>query len=243
VLGVLPGADPDPAVAGQVVVVGAHLDHLGRTPWSGAVFRGADDNASGTAVMLELARAFAGSATRPRRTLLFAAWNAEERGLLGSCHYTDVDPRFPLAATVAALSVDMVGQGSGTGLELYGTDVDPVPRLSAVTAGAASLAGLAYQVSAPGSLEASDHVCFAYQGVPSALAYAPGPHEGYHTPADLPERVTARNLDAAGKLLFGLVRAYAMGDEGRFAAAAPAPMARAPGPAPAAARASIRAAE
>jgi len=232
VLGVIPGSDPDPAVAGQVVLVGAHLDHLGRTPWSGVLFAGADDNASGTALMLELARLFASGAERPRRTLLFAGWNGEELGLLGSCHYAEVDPRFPLASTVAAFSVDMVGQGSESGLELYGTDADPNPSVGAVMERAAASAGLPYGVRRLGSLPRSDHTCFSYLGVPAALAITPPPHLGYHTPDDLPPRITARNLEVAGKLLHVTIRAYAMNREAALAAEAAfpraGPFARAP---------------
>ena len=104
VLGRLAGSDP--ALRREAVLLGAHMDHLGRP--NGVLHPGADDNASGVSALLELARSLAASPTRPRRTLLVAFWTGEEEGKFGSGHYTR-HPRWPLTATKAYLNLDMIG--------------------------------------------------------------------------------------------------------------------------------------
>jgi hypothetical protein len=128
VIGVLEGDGP---LAAETIVIGAHYDHLGfgeygsRRPGERAVHYGADDNASGTAAIIELARRYASRPNRPARRLVFIAFDAEERGLIGSRHYLD-HPSFPLEDTVAMVNCDMVGRlrdaeltvmGSGTAVE------------------------------------------------------------------------------------------------------------------------------
>ncbi|MCA1615426.1 MAG: M20/M25/M40 family metallo-hydrolase [Acidobacteria bacterium] len=114
VVGVLEGSDEK--LRQEAVVIGAHYDHLGRGgPGSlaareGEVHHGADDNASGTAALVELARLFAAAKERPRRTLVFVAFGGEEEGLLGSNFYVNKNPAAPLAQTVAMLNMDMVGR-------------------------------------------------------------------------------------------------------------------------------------
>lgn len=103
-LGRLTGSDP--TLRGQAILIGAHLDHLGKP--GGVLHPGADDNASGVAAVLELARVLAMSPVRPKRTILFAFWTGEEEGKFGSGHYTR-HPRWPLAATQAYLNLDMIG--------------------------------------------------------------------------------------------------------------------------------------
>jgi len=104
VLGRLEGSDP--TLRQEAILIGAHMDHLGKP--NGVLHPGADDNASGVAALLEIARAFAGSPVRPRRTILFAFWTGEEEGKFGSGHYTR-HPRWPLATTRAYLNLDMIG--------------------------------------------------------------------------------------------------------------------------------------
>jgi Zn-dependent M28 family amino/carboxypeptidase len=123
VLAVLPGADPE--LAQQVIVVGAHYDHVGDDPpdEQGAFLRypGANDDASGVAVLLEMARLWQAAGYRPRRTVLLAAWGAQELGELGSRHYA-AHPVWPLEQTVAMLQLDAVGGGDGYYLEAQGGD-------------------------------------------------------------------------------------------------------------------------
>ena len=104
VIGVLRGADP--AHAGEAVVLGAHLDHLGRV--RDVIHPGADDNASGVAGLLEIAKAFASSPVKPARSVVFAFWTGEEEGHFGSDHYVR-HPLWPLERTAAYLNLDMIG--------------------------------------------------------------------------------------------------------------------------------------
>ncbi|HMM35186.1 MAG TPA: M20/M25/M40 family metallo-hydrolase, partial [Thermoanaerobaculia bacterium] len=103
VVGILPGSDP--ARADEAVVLGAHADHLGRV--DGVIHPGADDNASGVAALLEIARAFASSPVRPKRTLLFVLWTGEEEDKIGSGHWVR-SPLWPLAKTAVYVNLDMV---------------------------------------------------------------------------------------------------------------------------------------
>ena len=107
VLGLLPGSDPQ--YKDEIVVISAHYDHVGRNP-DGTVYNGANDNASGVAVMLEIARLWQAQGFKPARSVLFAAWDGEERGWLGSTYYVE-NPVYPLDHTVALLNLDMVGVG------------------------------------------------------------------------------------------------------------------------------------
>ena len=104
VIGKLEGTDL--ALRREAILLGAHMDHLGMP--NGVLHPGADDNASGVAALLEIARSLAASPRRPRRTLLFAFWTGEEEGKFGSGHYTR-QPRWPLATTRAYLNLDMIG--------------------------------------------------------------------------------------------------------------------------------------
>ena len=106
VVGVLEGSDPD--LRGQVVVVGAHLDHVGEQ--AGLLFPGANDNASGAAAVLSMADAFARGGVRPRRTVVFALFSSEESGLFGAKRYVE-RPAVPLERTVAMLNLDCIGVG------------------------------------------------------------------------------------------------------------------------------------
>ncbi len=114
VVGVLDGSDAK--LKSEAIVIGAHYDHLGRggqgslAAREGEVHHGADDNASGTAALMELARQFAAAKGRPRRTLVFVAFGGEEEGLLGSNFYVNKNPAHALPQTVAMLNMDMVGR-------------------------------------------------------------------------------------------------------------------------------------
>ena len=126
VIGVLPGRDP--ALRNEIVIVGAHYDHLGRGgPGSGAldpdvkdeVHNGADDNASGTAALIHIASRLALSP--PARTVVFIAFSGEELGLLGSAYYVK-HPLYPLPATLAMVNMDMVGRLKNRRLVIYGVE-------------------------------------------------------------------------------------------------------------------------
>jgi len=123
VIGVLEGSDPK--LKNETIVVGAHYDHLGRggegslAPKEGEIHHGADDNASGTAGVLELARMFTMPEFKPKRTLVFMAFSGEEEGLLGSNFYVN-NPLLPLANTVAMINMDMIGRMKDRKLQIGG---------------------------------------------------------------------------------------------------------------------------
>ena len=113
VVGILEGSDR--LLKNEAIIVGAHYDHLGRggegslAPRSGEIHHGADDNASGTAGVLELARLFTSQRSRPKRTIVFICFSGEEEGLLGSAYYVN-HPTIPLANTIGMINMDMIGR-------------------------------------------------------------------------------------------------------------------------------------
>jgi len=183
VIGVLPGADP--ALAREAVVIGAHYDHLGRE--GASVYHGADDNASGTALVLGLARAFAGA--RPPRTLVFILFAGEELGLLGSSHHVGNPSVVPVDRMAAMLNFDMVGRLDGRRVFVGGVDTGAGFRPLVEAAGRD--AGLDLELRGSGG-GASDHSRFHAAGVP-VLFFHSGQHADYHQPSD-----TADRIDAAG---------------------------------------------
>jgi len=187
VLGVIPGTDP--SLRDEVVIVSAHYDHLGVGP-VGETYYGADDDASGTACMLEIARVMGpmGLSVRPKRTMLFAAWTAEEEGLIGSYYYVD-NPKFPLEKTVAVIQMDMVGVGT-LGLNVF--DGTAFPELYKVVEDAGKL------VSVPtypmGVSTGTDSYPFYLAGVKAIFLQTTGPHPHYHTPGDTAATISRQLL-------------------------------------------------
>jgi hypothetical protein len=216
VIGVIPGTDP--VLGGETVLIGAHFDHIG-TNTSGEIFFGADDNASGTSVMLELARAAVESGLKPARTIIFAGWNGEEEGLKGSCFYVNNNPLYPLESMKAAFSVDMVGAGNGTGLYLYGSKDWINAWIADLMAGAAHSKGLKHTVQVAAALNASDHACFARDYIPAVLALSlryPEDHLYYHTSRDTPDTINQDDLKSSVELMWAALVPLAEGNEGYF---------------------------
>jgi aminopeptidase YwaD len=187
VVGVLPGTDP--ALASETIVLGAHWDHLGAS--GGAIYYGADDNASGTAVVVSLARAFA-AAGGARRTLIFVLFGAEELGLIGSSHYVQ-HASLPLSQTIAMLNFDMVGRMHDNKLSVGG--VDSGDRLRAATADAARAAGVQAELNGT-PFSPSDHSRFYSAGTP-VLFFHTGSHPDYHRPSDTVDRL---NVDGMARV-------------------------------------------
>ena len=182
VVGILPGTEP--SRAGEAVVVGAHYDHLGYQ--DGVLHPGADDNASGTAIVVGLARAFASAGGAPR-TLVFVLFGGEELGLLGSGHYVR-QPAVPLPQTAVMLNFDMVGRVREDRLIVHGADSGS--GLGEALA-AAARGGVTLDVRG-GSFGGSDHSRFYEAGVP-VLFFTDGGHSDYHRATD-----TADRIDPAG---------------------------------------------
>ncbi len=184
VIGILPGSDP--ALAGEAIVVGAHYDHVGLggrfsvTPErTGEIHNGADDNASGTAAIIEMARAAVRQRARFPRTMIFMAFAGEERGLLGSAHYV-ANPVVPLSRTVAMLNLDMVGRSNGS-VDVSGLEAAPWME-DDLEAAAAAVGGLRIRREGPGAGR-SDDWSFITRGIP-AINFFTGFHGDYHRPGD-----------------------------------------------------------
>ncbi len=195
VIAVLPGANP--ALNGQALIVSAHYDHLGygwpdaRAGAKGQLHPGADDNASGVAVMLELARLMANA--RPERSIIFAAFAAEEAGLLGSRHYVKAAQTpgapFPLSGHIADLNLDTVGRLADGKVTIFGTA--SARELPFIFMGAGAVTGVPVQTVGQ-EINASDDKAFVEAGVPAVQLFASAASD-YHRPSD-----TADKIDTAG---------------------------------------------
>jgi Iap family predicted aminopeptidase len=211
VIGILPGRDP--ALAGEAVVIGAHYDHLGFV--KGAVHPGADDNASGAAVALGLARALAAAGGAPR-TVVIALFAGEEIGLLGSRRYVR-HPAFPLARTVAMVNFDMVGRLRDGRLTVGGVDSGVGLARALGAPDASPVAGLVTRGSPYGP---SDHSAFYGAGVP-VLFFHTGTHEDYHRPGDTADKIDADGMAAVAALGARAVTRLADGPRPVYAKVAP----------------------
>src|SRR5205823_1601835 len=193
VLGLLPGSDP--ARRDEVVIIGAHYDHLGyggegslARSSAPQIHHGADDNASGTSGVMELAAYFAHPQAgtrpaRPARSLLFACFSGEELGLLGSSFYVK-HPVVPLARTAAMINMDMVGRLRGDALTVIGAGTSPA--WEGILKAADAPLGLKLLPNASG-FGASDQSSFYARDIP-VLFFFTGVHPEYHTPADTWEK-------------------------------------------------------
>ena len=212
VVGLLPGADP--ALAAEAVVIGAHYDHLGRgSPFSlapergEAIHPGADDNASGTAALLGLAEALTRSGGG-RRSVIFAAFSAEELGLLGSAHYVD-QPAVPLDRTVAMVNLDSVGRLRDGRLHVMGVDTGDGLRALVERAGQGLPARLVLRGDGVGP---SDHTAFLNRERPVVFFFT-GPHADYHRPSDTWDKIDADGLRTVTTVAYRVVRALADREE------------------------------
>lgn len=191
VVALLPGRDR--SVSDETVILGAHYDHLGlggrssMSPSSvGEIHNGADDNASGTAGLIELAAALARDKPEPRRSYLFIAFAAEELGLNGSQHWTR-NPTRSIEKSVAMLNMDMIGRLSGNQIVMAGIGTSPVfPDL---VKSAASQVGIEVKTTQSG-YGTSDHTSFYISNIP-VLFFFSGLHSDYHRPSDDTDKVNA----------------------------------------------------
>jgi len=201
VIAVLPGQDPE--LREECVVVGAHLDHVGRQ--GDVVLPGANDNASGAAVVMAVAEAFAAARIRTRRTVVFVLFSAEEQGLYGSRHYV-AHPRCPLAHTVAMINADCVGFGDAIqvgGQETY-------PRLWAVARSRDdAVTHRMIDESWPGG--GADAKPFHEAGVPTAYFATKNSYAHLHDASDTPETLDPALLESVARLVFLTVNEVAQG--------------------------------
>ncbi|HKE00970.1 MAG TPA: M20/M25/M40 family metallo-hydrolase [Planctomycetota bacterium] len=210
VLAMLPGATPD----AEVIVLGAHYDHLGLggsdslAPGERAIHPGADDNASGTALLLELARRLAPKKGKLDRAVLFAAWGGEEMGLLGSAHWTK-NATIPFERVAANLNFDMVGRAKDRKLDVGSTASSSVwPKL---VESANREAGEKLSLRTSSRLRGvggSDHMSFLAANKP-ALFFFSGLHDDYHKPSDTADKIAAEPMADLADVVERLVPALA----------------------------------
>lgn len=211
VAAVLPGTDP--RLRGRIIVIGAHYDHLGRggegslaPDATGTIHNGADDNASGTAAMLEIARRLATGPQRPGHSTLFLAFSGEERGLLGSAHYVS-HPTVPLDSVIAMLNLDMVGRLRDDRLTVMGVGTAKEWRAIIEQANARLPRPFTLALTDDG-FGPSDHSSFYARGIP-VLHLFTNAHEDYHRPTDDWDRLNAEGLERVLSFVTEIVRSLA----------------------------------
>ena len=229
VLGMIEGSDPQ--LKDEYFVVGAHFDHLGA--WDGYVWNGADDNGSGSIGVLNIAKAIAASPVKPKRTVIFALWTGEEKGLLGSRYYAQ-NPAFPIAKTVGYLNYDMISrpydaetlartmrQYGVTGAEEIVKKVRAPWFVSVNLTEGTAFADIAREMNQYVGLDlafrfnalgagggGSDHSSFAAVKVPY-IYYMAGMPPDYHQPSDSVEKVSGELIAKISQHGFLTVYAFA----------------------------------
>lgn len=229
VLALIEGSDP--RLRSEVVVVGAHYDHDGEH--DGDIWPGADDNASGTAGLIELAEAFANGERAPARSILLAAFAGEEKGEIGSYHYTEY-PVIPLDRTIAMFSLDMIGRneehGANRGLRLeretsaqnanavnvigstFSPDLRRIMESANGPAGPSSPSSLElkfrYDDTPENLLRRSDQWPFLQKGIPSLFIHT-GEHPDYHRPGDTADKLNYTKMEKIVRLMFRAVELLA----------------------------------
>ena len=221
VVAALEGSDPQ--LKNEWVIVSAHYDHNGADGTQ--IFNGADDNGSGVVALIEIAEAYALAAKegrRPKRSILFASWNSEERGLLGAWAYTE-QPLSPLTSIAAVLNMDMIGRNEeipvGGGQRFAGLEVQTaesnsnalnlmafskVPDITTAVEKANGGIGLdlkkRYDNNSSNLLRRSDQWPFLQRGVP-AMGFITGLHPDYHTQYDRPEKINYIKMEKIARLV------------------------------------------
>ena len=211
VLGFIEGSDPE--LKNEIIVITAHYDHIGII--DGLIHNGADDNATGTAAVLEIAAAFQRAKKMGynfKRSILCFPNSAEEKGLLGSYYYVE-NPEFPLANTVACLNIDMIGRmdefhpNDSNYVYLIGSDKlsTDLHDISEKANEKYTNMDLDYTFNDPNDPNRfyyrSDHYNFAKKGIPS-IFYFSGVHEDYHKHTDTVEKVVYEKVEKTAKLIF-----------------------------------------
>jgi aminopeptidase YwaD len=242
VVALLPGTDA--ARAGEVVIVGAHYDHLGMggdgslEPGVTAIHNGADDNASGTAGLIETARRLA-MGPAPERPVLFVAFSGEEKGLLGSAWFTD-HPTVAIDRAVAMLNMDMIGRLRDNTLTIFGmatapewegllTDLNTSLAMVPASAATGTDAGLLNLALMPDGYGPSDHSEFYAEGIP-VLHFFTNTHGEYHRPADDWQTLDGEGLERVTRFVTATARRLAGPQQGAVLASLTPVAAQPPAP-------------
>jgi len=199
VIGIVRGRDP--VLRDEYIVVGGHMDHNGPVP-GGHVYVGADDNASGTAVVMELARILANREQKLRRSVVFAGFGGEEQGLLGSTHFAD-HPTIPGDRIAMMFNFDMEGQGDGGGSvggrnyfsEIFHDVLNALP----------DSVDKKLRVGRGWGFGGSDHAPFIQQGIPALGFHSTGRHPFYHRVEDNIETINVASLQFVGDRAYELL--------------------------------------
>jgi aminopeptidase N len=226
VVGVLPGRAPE--LARESVVIGAHYDHLGMTgaskEFAGQVYPGADDNASGVAVLLEMASRLALVANM-ERSVVFVAFTGEEAGRKGSRYYVQHEKRYPVSRTTGMINLDTVGRlGKGKVIILgAGSAKEWSPLFQEIAA------SLKLEIAESSQdLDSSDQKSFHEAGVPAVQLFT-GPHLDYHRPTDTADKIDGKGLAKVAMLTRAM--AFALANlPGPLTRTIPAQPAAVPGP-------------
>jgi hypothetical protein len=210
VVAVLDGEGP---LANETIVLGAHYDHLGYggagslAPWTTDIHNGADDNASGTATLIEVARRLSTMTPHPRRRIVFIAFTGEEKGLYGSAFYTR-QPRYPLENTIAMFNLDMVGRLTDDKLAVYGTGT--AKEFDSLIERLCQEQGFKLTKHA-GGFGPSDHNSFYAKKIP-VLHLFTGTHTDYHRPSDDTEKLNIPGMRRVADFLVDVVKAVDASD-------------------------------
>ncbi len=222
-LGMIEGSDPE--LKDEYVVIGAHLDHVGMNE-QGYVFNGADDNGSGSVGVLQVAKAFAMNPVKPKRSILFAHWTGEEKGIVGSRYYVKF-PALPIEKNVACVNLDMICKNTSLATVKQAAESFDIPEenlsqyndqpeklLIAYTSSPAP--EMAEQIIRLGELYCnlipvplpsfpmlgnSDHYFFCLKGIPSVF-FNTGGHPDLHQPGDVVERINKEKMSQVVKLSY-----------------------------------------
>lgn len=203
VIGWIEGSDPQ--LNHEYIVFSAHFDHIGTAPIASPtgddVYNGADDNASGTAALLEIAEAFGSLRTAPARSVVFIATSGEERGLIGALYYTN-HPTFPLENAIANLNLDMIGRNDPATVNVIRQSNSTLGELVQAVAALHSDIGVSpIDVPDDSLVRRSDCFAFLLAGI-DALFFHSGMHDDYHGLDDEPERLDAGKTAAVARLAY-----------------------------------------
>jgi aminopeptidase YwaD len=212
IIGLIEGRDP--VLKKAAVVIGAHYDHIGLiqaldAPDKELIAFGADDNASGTAALMEIVRIFAGSRVKPRRSILFIAFTGEETGALGSQFYSE-HPLIPLSQTMAMLNLDMIGRDDPKTIKIFCSRPDFLDLSRDLSREVKILP----ERLSEGYAESSDHANFLAKKIP-VIFYYDGGGNFAHSPADTWDQLSPEKMEAVARLCFLTACQIANQDESR----------------------------